>query len=273
MKKTHLLFTPFPAIALLCFALWMLPDRSDVAAKKRSLKVLTYNIHHAEPPSRPKTIDLDAIAKVIIAQQPDLVALQEVDSHTGRSGPFNQAEELGRRTGMTAHFFKSINYDGGEYGIAILSRLPVGEVNRYPLPRMEGNGGEPRILATATVQLSPKEHILFACTHLDARSDSINRLLQIRAIAGLLKDVSMPTILAGDFNAAPGSEVIRSLDDHFTRSCDPCDFTIPVDHPKRTIDFITYAPAKAFKVKVHSVIPERYASDHFPVSAVFEINF
>src|SRR5690606_32249863 len=119
--------------------------------KKRTLKVLTYNIHHAAPPSRSQAIDLDAIAAVINEQNPDLVALQEVDAHTGRSGPFNQAEELGRKSGMTAHFFKSINYDGGEYGLAILSRLPVVDVNLYPLPRMEGNGGEPRILATAVI--------------------------------------------------------------------------------------------------------------------------
>src|SRR5690606_8398369 len=101
--------------------------------KKFSLKILTYNIHHASPPSRPGVIDLDAIAKVINAHQPDLVALQEVDVNTGRSGPHNQAVALGKKTGMIAYFFKSIHYDGGEYGLAILSRFPVKETNFYPL--------------------------------------------------------------------------------------------------------------------------------------------
>ncbi|MDQ2658529.1 MAG: endonuclease/exonuclease/phosphatase family protein [Bacteroidota bacterium] len=273
MKRTPLLFTSLPAILLVSLAHFMYLDHPDCLVKKRTLKVLTYNIHHAGPPSRPQAIDLDAIAKVITEHNPDLVALQEVDSHTARSGPFNQAEELGRRTGMTAHFFRSIDYDGGEYGIAILSRLPIVDVNLYPLPRMEGNGGEPRILATARIQLSAREQFLFACTHLDAQRDSTNRNLQIKAIAGLLRDVAVPIIIAGDFNAIPESQEIGTLDNHFTRTCDPCVFTIPADHPSRAIDFIAYTPAKAFKVKMHSVIPARYASDHLPVSAVLEVNF
>jgi endonuclease/exonuclease/phosphatase family metal-dependent hydrolase len=91
------------------------------AQRKARLKVLCYNIHHALPPSKKDSIDLDAIARVIIRSKPDLVALQEVDVHTRRSGPFNQAEELGRKTGLTPYFIKAIDYDGGEYGVAILS--------------------------------------------------------------------------------------------------------------------------------------------------------
>lgn len=273
MKRTSLLLTPLPVIVLVCLAHFISLEHPDGPIKKRTLKVLTYNIHHAAPPYGPEAIDLDAVAAVISEQNPDLVALQEVDAHTGRSGPFNQAEELGRKSGMTAHFFKSINYDGGEYGLAILSRLPVVDVNLYPLPRMEGNGGEPRILATAIIQLSAREQFLFACTHLDAQRDSTNRYLQMKAIAGLLGDVSLPIIIAGDFNAVPGSQVIRTLDKHFTRTCDPCDFTIPADHPNRTIDFIAYSPDQAFKVRMHSVIPERQASDHLPVTAVLEVDF
>jgi endonuclease/exonuclease/phosphatase family metal-dependent hydrolase len=269
---------PFPVLALagivlLCNTALTRSGLLEASLRKQTLKVLSYNIHHGSPPSNPTDIDLDAIAKVIIEHQPDLAALQEVDSFTGRSGPFNQAEELGKKTGMTAHFFKAINHDGGEYGVAILSRLPIVETNRYPLPRKEGNGGEPRILATATIQVSSKEKILFACTHLDAQSDSTNRHLQINAIEGLLKDSTLPIIIAGDFNAAPGSQVIRILDNNFTRTCDPCEFTIPVDQPRRAIDFIAFSPPKSFRIKQHIVIPERKASDHLPVLAILEAAF
>lgn len=269
-RQPYLLLTPLAI--LLCSAFILLLERES-PSKKRTVKLLCYNIHHAAPPSKNNVIDLDAIAKVINDSEADLVALQEVDVFTGRSGPYNQAEELGKRTGMSPYFFKAIDYDGGEYGIAILSRLPVLQTNRYPLPRMEGTGGEPRVLGTAMIQLSAKEKILLACTHLDARRDSLNRLLQIKAITGLLKDAEVPILIAGDFNAAPGSEVINILDEHFTRTCDPCDFTSPVDNPRRTIDFIAFSPAKDFKVKKHLVIPERYASDHLPVFAELEINF
>lgn len=242
-----------------------------MAQGKLTLKVLCYNIHHALPPSKKDSIDLDAIARVISSHQPDLVALQEVDVHTGRSGPFNQAEELGRRTGMTPYFIKAIDYDGGEYGVAILSRHPMSAMKRYPLPTKEGSGGEPRVLGTATITLPGKKEIIFACTHLDAQRDSANRELQIHAITEALKGSTIPVIIAGDFNAAPGSNTIHVLDAYFKRTCDRCDFTIPVDNPEKAIDFIAFSPEKKFKVKKHEVIPERYASDHLPVFAELEI--
>jgi endonuclease/exonuclease/phosphatase family metal-dependent hydrolase len=61
------------------------------------IRVMSYNIHHANPPSKAKdsTIDMQAIADVIIKANPDLVALQEVDNRTTRSGVnLNQEQEL-----------------------------------------------------------------------------------------------------------------------------------------------------------------------------------
>ena len=49
------------------------------------VKVLTYNIYHGELPGSPGKPNLDSIAKLINKIQPDFVALQEVDSLTGRS--------------------------------------------------------------------------------------------------------------------------------------------------------------------------------------------
>ncbi len=115
-----------------------------------NLKILTYNIHHANPPSKPNVIDVAAIAKVINEQQPDLVALQEIDVHTDRSGKaLNQAEEIARLTGMKFYFARAIDYAGGEYGVAILSKFPMEKMTNNPLPTAEGTGGEHRTLATA----------------------------------------------------------------------------------------------------------------------------
>ena len=79
------------------------------------IRVLSYNIHHANPPSRADLIDMKAIANVILSERPDLVALQEADVYTSRSGSsLHQAEELGRLTGMKAYFAKAIDYAGGD---------------------------------------------------------------------------------------------------------------------------------------------------------------
>lgn len=267
---------PMPALILLlliCSSFYCLNDITKETKKTLALRVMCYNIHHAAPPANPEKIDLDAIARVINDQDPDLVALQEVDVNTKRSGPFNQAVELGKKTGLTPYFFKAIDYEGGEYGVAILSRYPVSETNLYPLPGQKENPGEPRVLGTAIIRLPGKQELLFACTHLEAGRDSTNRQLQMAAIGDLLEDVSMPIIIAGDFNAAPGSKVIRILDHHFDRTCDPCDPTIPVENPRKAIDFIAFSPSGQFKVKQHKVIAERKASDHLPVMAVLEFEF
>lgn len=236
------------------------------------LKILTYNIHHANPPSKPNVIDIAAIANVIIKQQPDIVALQEIDVHTNRSGKtINEAEDIARLAGMKYYFAKAIDYDGGEYGVAILSKFPMEKTSKNPLPTAEGTGGEHRTLATAIINLPGNKKIVFACTHLDAQKNDTNRLLQIQKIADILEGEKLSVIIAGDFNSTPSKSVINILDKYFTRTCNDCAFTIPVINPTKTIDFIAYKPSDKFIVTEHKVIDEKYASDHLPVLAVLKL--
>src|SRR5215204_2339628 len=237
------------------------------------IRVLCYNIHHANPPSRPEFIDINAIANVIKSERPDLVSLQEVDVYTSRSGKtLHQAEELGRLTGMKAYFAKAIDYAGGEYGVAILSKHSMEAVQNYPLPTAVGTDGEPRTLATAVITLPSGKRIRFACTHLDAQRSDTNRIIQAEKVVEILRNENLPIILAGDFNATPSTPTINIFDKYFKRSCmTDCGFTIPVINPTKTIDFIVYAPAKTFGVVEQRVIPETYASDHRPVLAVLRL--
>ena len=87
------------------------------------LRVMTYNIHAAKGVDA--KVDLARIADVIRSYGPDLVALQEVDVHRARTGAIDQARELGDALGMTAVFAPTLERDGGHYGIATLSKLPV----------------------------------------------------------------------------------------------------------------------------------------------------
>lgn len=236
-------------------------------AQKKSLKVLTYNIHHANPPSKPDFIDVDAIAQVIKDSGADLVALQEVDVNNRRSGEsLDQAAELGRLTGMAHHFVKGIDYEGGAYGIAVLSKFPIKATDSLRLPMKAGIQGEPRVLAVITVEPEPGKPLLFACTHLDLKPET--RLLQAEAICGYFEDRKMPVVLCGDFNAIPGSDEMNYFDRFFTRSeiAGSAAFTIPIDQPRREIDFVMYRPADVFEVLQHRVIQEKYASDHLPVA-------
>ncbi|MCW3106525.1 MAG: endonuclease [Segetibacter sp.] len=237
------------------------------------IKVMTYNIHHANPPSREGYIDLNAIAQVIQKEQPDLVALQEVDVHTKRSGStVSEADEIASKTGMNVYFAKAIDHDGGDYGLAILSRFPLSAQHTYKLPTAEGTKGEHRVLATAEISLPGNHKLVFACTHLDAQKGDTNRLLQINAIRDVIQKEKFPVIIGGDFNASTNSRVINILDEYLRRTClTDCGFTIPVKNPNKTIDFIAYTQPGKLSTISHKVIDEQYASDHLPVLSVIDV--
>src|ERR1700730_14354602 len=88
-----------------------------------TLRVLTYNIHHGE--GTDGRFDLSRLAGVIKSVQPDVVALQEVDRGTARAAGVDELTELERLTDMHAEFGKAMDYAGGGYGVAVLSRWPL----------------------------------------------------------------------------------------------------------------------------------------------------
>ena len=112
------------------------------AARAQSVTVLSYNIHHAE--GMDAKIDLQRIAAVIQSVSPDVVALQEVDRETKRSGGVDQAKTLERLTGLKMVFGRAIDFEGGQYGNAVLSRLPIKRATSHTLPHSEGR--EPRVV-------------------------------------------------------------------------------------------------------------------------------
>ena len=94
---------------------------------------MSYNVHHGE--GSDGRIDLERIAAVIKEEKADLVALQEVDRGVLRSGKRDLPAELAKLTGMSVFFENNFGYQGGEYGNAILTRLPVLSWRRTPSTR------------------------------------------------------------------------------------------------------------------------------------------
>lgn len=235
------------------------------------LNVMTYNVHHCNPPGKPNVIDVDAIAAVIKQQGADIVAVQEVDVNAGRSGKINQAEQLAAKAGFGFYYFgKAMDFDGGGYGVLILSRYPLTDTTTYLLPKAGDKGGEPRVLAMATIALPNGRSVRFGSTHLAAYNKA-SRILQVKEISRIAGETALPFIVAGDLNATEGSEVIHILDAHFVRTCYKCPSTFGEDGETGAIDFIAFSSKDAFDVLSHHIVPNKEASDHMPVVAGLQL--
>ena len=104
-----------------------------------TLRVMSYNIKHGY--GMDGKIDFERIAAVIRKQNPDVVTLQEVDKAVSRSGGIDTAQHLGQLLGMTHHFAKFMDYQGGEYGLAGLSSSIARWCRAALRPRSRGKCG------------------------------------------------------------------------------------------------------------------------------------
>lgn len=245
---------------------------------QQELKVMTYNIYHGENPSEPGTSNLEDIADLIREIQPDFVALQEVDSLTGRSAslndgvPQNLVQELAEMTDMHGYFGKAIDYDGGGYGEGILSRNPV-QIRKVMLPIP--SGGEDRALLIAETTMPSGERFLFAGTHLCHQFPE-NRLAQVKKINEVFKEIDQPSILAGDLNFVPDSKPYQSLKNlwiDLAKSAKAEEPTISYENPTRRIDYM-FALEQSFprfEIVDIEVLNVGY-SDHMPILATLRIH-
>ncbi|MEI5983877.1 MULTISPECIES: endonuclease/exonuclease/phosphatase family protein [Sphingobacterium] len=245
------------------------PPKKDII-----VKTMTYNIFGARSGGIP---DLKVIAEVIKKADPDLVALQEVDKNSDRNKHNGDiAKALGEMTGMDYHFVKAIDIAGGEYGDAVLSKLPVKEKKGFNLEVDPALGGERRSVARMLVEKDGKE-FYFISTHFDHLSDERNRIKQANDFNALCKTFGKPMIVGSDFNALPTSNTMNILKTYFTVGClngNCSQFTFPTPTPNRTIDYLIYQPLNAFTPQMYSVFTwANKESDHYPVIANFKINF
>ncbi|SHF78515.1 Metal-dependent hydrolase, endonuclease/exonuclease/phosphatase family [Mariniphaga anaerophila] len=234
--------------------------------KADTLKILCYNLRFGELAS------LEELAEFIWEQDPDLVALQEVDCKTYRTGaPMQNGKdfitELGFRTGLLSAYGKTIPYAGGYYGIGILSKFPMASVERIYLPKTE-NGKEQRAVLVADVEFSENQYITFACTHLDY-TNTEERQVQVHKLNEVLLDKTTPVLLCGDFNARPKSEEI-AVGMASWKILDDGGLTIPVKNPESKIDYIFGYPKNSWKT-IEATTHQIQLSDHLPISALVEL--
>jgi endonuclease/exonuclease/phosphatase family metal-dependent hydrolase len=234
----------------------------------KTLRVMTYNIHVGI--GMDKKLDLRRIADVINKAKPDLVGLQEVDRGVQRTQRIDEIVELSKLTRMDYAFAFNLPYQGGQYGVAILSRFPIRatEHRLYKNLREAERRGFIRAEVTINSRL-----VHFVTTHLDYQHDD-GRLFEAQQMLASLSDVKGPLIVVGDFNDTPAGDTFKLISSLFDDAWSvlPADegFSYPADKPTKRIDYIFTRRTDEIKTK-RAWLVNTLASDHVPVVADLEI--
>jgi endonuclease/exonuclease/phosphatase family metal-dependent hydrolase len=149
------------------------------------------------------------LAAEIRAMQVDVLALQEVDVRTRRGGFVDEPVELATALGLNYVFAASIKWDEGHYGLAVLSRWPLVNVERHRVNSTPE--AEPRIVLDVTVCADGRPlHLLNH--HADRRTAS--RALGFADLRQIAKDdFGRGILVLGDLNEYPDAPGVRSLID------------------------------------------------------------
>ncbi|MGA0559028.1 endonuclease/exonuclease/phosphatase family protein [Larkinella sp. VNQ87] len=228
-----------------------------------TLTVLTYNIHHGTNEKEHNTIV--QIGRLIREYNPDLIALQEVDSVTTRSRKADHLSQLARLTSMHPLFAKSIDFQGGKYGIAVLSKYPIIASQRMELPNPDKT--EQRVLQCAYVELPNEKTIRFCNSHLDHQSP-LNRSLQLAFINTVLENSIQPVVWCGDLNTDPDDPEIEKLMGRWVDAGKDSRTPTLVGSGAR-IDYILTLKQSELQLVRYRVLNVPKYSDHLPVLATY----
>lgn len=237
----------------------------SLPSKGQNLKVMSYNIHHGADAAERMT--LREIGAFIKKSGADLVGLQEVDSLCRRSGNVDQMKVLAEITGMHYAFYRHFAYDGGAYGLGILSKYPIKEQSNKRITSMKN--GRKESLAFLAVKLhTGRKELVFSTVHMAL--DQATRLIQadeiMRHLAG-----DEPVILTGDFNALPDTEEIQLISERLSFMDQSLAPTFPAAEPIKKIDYIFVSPSLLKKNSSTVVRKEIRYSDHLPLEAMLTL--
>ena len=222
--------------------------------KVHDTRLMTYNVRNCR--GMDDLLSFEHVAEIVKKENPDVVAIQELDSMTKRSNGVYVLGELARLTGMHDTYSPAIDFDGGKYGVGMLSKEKPLQVYHRALPGRE---------ELRTLLIAEFNDYVCCCTHLSLTEE--DRFASIAIITEELGRFKKPVFIAGDWNDEPNSEFIQQMQKNFNLISTVNQFTFPADTPNMTIDYIAvsqFVPV-SFKKRDSYVIEAPVESDHRPV--------
>ncbi|MEN8242351.1 MAG: endonuclease/exonuclease/phosphatase family protein, partial [Chloroflexota bacterium] len=251
-------------IVMVCVGIWAFANRQDFSVMphqtNQPLRIMTYNIHQGIDADL--KMDLEAIVAAIQSEQPDILILNEVNRSRATNGYTEVLSLISVRTGMP--YILGNNYADGQYGNALLTKLPVLEWENF---HFQNNTNETRGVLRVVLDTSGGAITLYA-THLDhIASPEDVRFEQVGEVLALWSQNSR-SILLGDLNATPDTPEIQQIYAagfidvlQATNQADAFTFWEPAT-PGYRIDYIFVTPDLEFG---DAWVPQTRASDHLPI--------
>lgn len=240
----------------------------------QEIKILTYNILHGERADKSATPNLAEVANLFIQIQPEVIALQEVDSMTTRSATLygesiNYIRKISQETGYRGYFARAMEYDSGAYGEGILVKKGS---NYHTINLPNPAGGEPRAMAWVKAELKTLEEFYFGATHLCHEFEE-NRIAQLDSIISYADSLDKPVIWVGDLNFSPESPEYGRIPAHWQEAgavAGDLQNTYGDAETGARIDYIWYDSRK-FDLVEYKVLTDVKFSDHYPVWAILRM--
>jgi endonuclease/exonuclease/phosphatase family metal-dependent hydrolase len=221
------------------------------------MKVMTYNVQHCLC-EQTGQIDLCLFARLLLQSGADVIGVNEIYE--------DQARILAEKTDMNLHFAGAIHINGGFYGNAVLSRLPIVSAGTVPVPdppeKRYSGYYETRCAANCIIAAG-RTDVQFVITHFGLNPDEQQNAAE--TVLSLLRPER--SVLMGDLNVTPENPVLIPLRDRLTDAASAFEeplLSFPAHAPDRRIDYIFVS--KDITVAAAD-IPAVVASDHRPHTA------
>ncbi|NEY72575.1 endonuclease [Bacillus mesophilus] len=233
---------------------------------------MTFNIHHGK--GTDLKVDLKRISEVISWSKADVIGLNEVDKHFSKRSHFVDqvqflAKELNYNHAFSPSLVKSDQHKNvvQQYGNGLLSRFPF-ITNKHHLFNFFPRIIEGRSLLEASIELNDKQ-VYFYVTHL-----SLNPTLHKKQSDYILRHVTRPAIILGDWNMKPHSTNYKRITEKYTdvweEKGESLGFTYPSKRPRVRLDYIFVSKGiNVVDAKVLDTLPT--ASDHLPLVTTLSI--
>ena len=243
-------------LLLLCWHSPLFSQIADADYAPVIRTIMSYNIRNAT--NDYGAPDYGNVATTILRHQPEVVALQELDSITQRSKHRDVLREVALLTQYFPIYGPAIDYDGGKYGLGLLCKHRPLSVNQIPLPGRE---------EARTLLIAEFDDFVMACTHLSLTEE--DRMASLSLIKAEAERHHKPFLLAGDLNDTPKSDFIRLMAKDFTILSPTNKGTYPATSPKKCIDYIAcYKPTgSSIVLRGNKVLEHSGVSDHRPIIA------